>query len=663
MHRNLPVDRTGYVPMQDWHQIFDRNIQTPRGHARVKEFTTRFGGCVHSIVVNAGVREIIEDVTEMSERQLDIWEREWMIDRTHVAMDIASGSAREGRLIQQHSPPRSLTIIVKEDIWQRRANGENVEFTAADVRLVERSPRSIKAMQRTLALPEDAATRRELVAQLEEDERIARRNAARRDRLGCGVMRAPRQGGGGGGGGRRGRRRRRRQHDNQGGNGVDSDEDESAEPPPVMSDRQIREAPPLPQTEMAEQLMENLILPRFLPQLYFGQPTRNVLMFGPPGTGKTRIARSLLRAAREKIFNNLEDHRFNMFVVSAAHLIGGVVGLTEQRIQRLYEVAEEVAEEEQDREVPNQQQTGVHGLSLVFLDEVESVAPDRSQMEPGGSAKGEQQSTNQLLIALDGARSFPHVVTLAASNVPWRMDPAILSRFKLQLFVDYGNDDDRYNAIVAMLNKHTKCSHDCRMLEEQIERIVEATGFGRDAPRRIAKYFSQHGANSMYTTTEYWKDRLNNDGRELFENSAGVFGTSFRVMRSTVHKWLTRVATKKATTPVAAWPEPDDYDVKDEEEDEEEEETRLEQNRRVQREIIGDPPDDHCVLICDDRDDDCVVCDRISKDHENGGVILTEVDLMHWADTLDDVLVTVQNDVNVEEYLAVLFYSVEERQP
>jgi katanin p60 ATPase-containing subunit A1 len=133
-------------------------------------------------------------------------------------------------------------------------------------------------------------------------------------------------------------------------------------------------------------------------------PARNILLYGPPGTGKT-----LLAAAAS---NELDATFFN---VKVSDVLSKWFGESTKLVSALYRVAEQRAP------------------AVVFLDEFDALTPPR-----GGSESGaERRILSTLLSELDGlsrkGEAAPYVLTIGATNVPWLVDDAVLSRFGAKL--------------------------------------------------------------------------------------------------------------------------------------------------------------------------------------------------------------------------------------
>jgi transitional endoplasmic reticulum ATPase len=122
------------------------------------------------------------------------------------------------------------------------------------------------------------------------------------------------------------------------------------------------------------------------------EPTSGVLLVGPPGTGKTLTARALA-----------EDLEVNYLAIVGPEIIGKYYGEAEARLRSLFTKAA--------RSAP----------CIVFIDEIDSLAPDRSKVE----GEVEKRVVAQLLSLMDGFAKTPGVIVLAATNRPDHLDAAL----------------------------------------------------------------------------------------------------------------------------------------------------------------------------------------------------------------------------------------------
>lgn len=144
-----------------------------------------------------------------------------------------------------------------------------------------------------------------------------------------------------------------------------------------------------------QQVREMLELPLKHPALFqrLGiDAPKGVLLCGPPGTGKTRLARAVANEA---------DARF--FSISGPEIIGPYLGESEQRLREVFRRAEEQAP------------------AIVFMDEIDAIAPKRSEVQ----GESDRRLVAQLLTLMDGITPRRNVIVIGATNVPDTLDEAL----------------------------------------------------------------------------------------------------------------------------------------------------------------------------------------------------------------------------------------------
>jgi vacuolar protein-sorting-associated protein 4 len=177
--------------------------------------------------------------------------------------------------------------------------------------------------------------------------------------------------------------------------------------------------------ETAKQaLREAIVLPLQRPDLFKGarKPWRGVLLFGPPGCGKTLLAKAIASECEATFFS-----------ADAASLVSKWLGESEKLIKELFRLARE-------------QQPCV-----VFIDEVDSIATERGSRDEIG---GERRIKTQLLIEMEGVKgkAQDRIIILGATNRPWEIDPAFRRRFEKRVYVKLPDE----NARRTMFDIHTK---------------------------------------------------------------------------------------------------------------------------------------------------------------------------------------------------------------
>ena len=173
-----------------------------------------------------------------------------------------------------------------------------------------------------------------------------------------------------------------------------------------------------------QKIREMVELPMRHPELFdkIGvEAPKGVLLYGPPGTGKTLLAKA--------VAGETNSHFISL---SGPEIMGKHYGESEERIREIFSQAEE------------------NSPSIIFIDEIDSIAPKREEV----SGELERRIVSQLLTLMDGMKSRGKVVVIAATNRPDSIDPALRrpGRFDREIEIGIPDNDGRFD----ILSIHTR---------------------------------------------------------------------------------------------------------------------------------------------------------------------------------------------------------------
>ena len=157
-------------------------------------------------------------------------------------------------------------------------------------------------------------------------------------------------------------------------------------------------------------------------------PPKGILLYGPPGCGKTLVAKAVANSLAKKVAAKLgsDDRRSYFLNIKGPELLNKYVGETERQIRMIFQRAKEKSEE------------GVP--IIVFFDEMDSLFRTRGS---GISSDIESTIVPQLLAEIDGVESLKNVIVIGASNREDLIDPAILRPGRLDVKIKIERPDER----------------------------------------------------------------------------------------------------------------------------------------------------------------------------------------------------------------------------
>eukprot|EP00826_Nyctotherus_ovalis_P018529 TRINITY_DN15555_c0_g1_i7.p1 TRINITY_DN15555_c0_g1~~TRINITY_DN15555_c0_g1_i7.p1 ORF type:complete len:437 (+),score=128.64 TRINITY_DN15555_c0_g1_i7:465-1775(+) len=195
--------------------------------------------------------------------------------------------------------------------------------------------------------------------------------------------------------------------------------------------------------DLKKKMQECIVLPIRNPKLFSGllAPSKGILMFGPPGNGKTMVAKAVASQF---------DGEVTFFNLSAGELTSRYYGDSEKLVKALFETAVE------------------RQPSVIFIDEIDSIL--------GARKSGELEVTRRLktefLVRFDGVGTSARdrVLVVGATNRPFDLDDAVLRRFTSRVFLPLPGLEARRQMLIKLLRKARNS-----LTEEEITGIAERT--------------------------------------------------------------------------------------------------------------------------------------------------------------------------------------------
>ncbi|CAI5439167.1 unnamed protein product [Caenorhabditis angaria] len=233
--------------------------------------------------------------------------------------------------------------------------------------------------------------------------------------------------------------------------GKDSDSDEDTDKKKLqdkLSGAIVMEKPNVKWSDIAglvgakEALKEAVILPIKFPQLFTGnrKPWQGILLFGPPGTGKSYIAKAVATEADNSTF----------FSISSSDLMSKWLGESEKLVKNLFALARE------------------NRPSIIFIDEIDSLCSQRSDNE----SESARRIKTEFMVQMQGVGlNNDGILVLGATNIPWILDAAIRRRFEKRIYIPLPDIHARKEMfrIDVGKNRNNLSDQDYKFLAERTE--------------------------------------------------------------------------------------------------------------------------------------------------------------------------------------------------
>ncbi|CDJ26359.1 hypothetical protein CFC21_041989 [Triticum aestivum] len=231
--------------------------------------------------------------------------------------------------------------------------------------------------------------------------------------------------------------------------------------------------------ETAKRLLkEAVVMPIKYPKYFTGllSPWKGILLFGPPGTGKTMLAKAVATECKTTFFN-----------ISASSIVSKWRGDSEKLVKVLFELARH------------------HAPSTIFLDEIDAIISQR------GEARSEHEASRrlktELLIQMDGLTKTDELVfVLAATNLPWELDAAMLRRLEKRILVPLPEAEARH----AMFEEFLPSTPDTMKIPYDV--LVENTeGYSGSDIRLVCKEAAMQPLRRLMAVLEGRQEEMPED--------------------------------------------------------------------------------------------------------------------------------------------------------
>lgn len=227
-----------------------------------------------------------------------------------------------------------------------------------------------------------------------------------------------------------------------------------------------------------QKIREMVELPMRHPELFekIGiEAPKGVLLYGPPGTGKTLLAKAVAGETNAHFIS-----------LSGPEIMGKYHGESEERIREIFAQAEE------------------NSPSIIFIDEIDSIAPKRDEV----SGEVEKRVVSQLLTLMDGMKSRGKVIVIAATNRSDSIEPALRRPGRFDREIEIGIPDD--NGRFEILSIHTRgMPIDEKADLKQISKMTH--GFVGADLQMLSKEAAMHSLRRILPEIDLDEDKISTD--------------------------------------------------------------------------------------------------------------------------------------------------------
>lgn len=218
-------------------------------------------------------------------------------------------------------------------------------------------------------------------------------------------------------------------------------------------------------------VMEAVVWPMLRPDIFTGLrgPPKGLLLFGPPGTGKTMIGRAIASRSGAKFFN-----------ISASSLMSKWVGESEKLVRALFGVARHLQP------------------AVIFIDEIDSMLTARSESD----AESSRRLKTEFLVQMDGAASSrdDRVLVIGASNRPQELDQACRRRMAKRLYIPLPDARARRDMMLQLLAEQRHALRGCHSSggDDRDAHTDDADDEDDDDVSRIVALTAGYSGSDMY---------------------------------------------------------------------------------------------------------------------------------------------------------------------